>query len=88
MFNDLHELRVTLRQRLRDGFKSYAMADWVLALVMPEVRRSIMAERERLAAVADDMGAGELATAIRSGKAVDSRLYEDPWARVLPFAEA
>lgn len=88
MLTDLQALRDTLRQRLRDGFRSYAMADWVLSLVMPDVRKTFRAERERLAWIADDLGADELAAAIRSGKPLGPAGHDDPWTHVLPFAEA
>ncbi|HEV2175862.1 MAG TPA: hypothetical protein VGW33_01455 [Terriglobia bacterium] len=87
MVNDLHNLRETLRQRLVEEFQSHAMAEWVLTLVMPEVRKTIRGEREMLARLAEELGCDELATAVRSGKAVVAH-EPDKWTRRLPFAEA
>ncbi len=91
MGTDLYDLRDTLRQKLRDAFQSCAMADWVLALVMPEVRQAVRSDREKLARLADELGAGELAAAIRSGKPVGPAGVEPEsafWNCRLPFAEA
>jgi hypothetical protein len=88
MASEMRDLREILRHKLMDEFQSASMADMVLALVMPEISKLVRAERESLAALAEQLGSLELADAIRAGKMSPTRAESDRWTRPLPFREA
>lgn len=87
MKDKLNELRELLRQKLTDHLHSASLTNLILQLVMPEVGRLLKEERDSIAKLADDMGAADLATALRSGETDKLRTARDRWTRDLPFTQ-
>ena len=84
MKDTLSELRELLRRKLTDDLQSASLANLLLRLVMPEIGRVLNEERDKIAKLAEDLGARELSAALRSGE-TDLETGRDRWTRDLPF---
>ena len=57
----------------------------MLHLVMPEVGRALKEQREKIAKLAEDLGARDLTAALRGGETDSFEAERDRWTRDLPF---
>lgn len=85
MKDTLSELRETLRRKLTDDLQSASLANLVLRLVMPEIGRALKEQRDRIAKLAEDLGAQDLSAAVRSGETDNLETERDRWTGNLPF---
>jgi GAF domain-containing protein len=88
MRDKVSELRESLRRKLTDDLQSASLANLVLRLVMPEIGRVLKEERDRIAELAEDLGARDFAVALRSGETDNLRTERDRWTGDLPFTQA
>jgi hypothetical protein len=88
MKDRVSELRELLRRKLTDDLQNASLANLVLRLVMPEIGRVLKEERDRIAELAEQLGARDLGRALRSGDMDDLQAGRDRWTRDLPFTQA